>query len=76
MSALQRQEGGSHYKDMAIQPVEFILRNGIGFAEGNVIKYVSRWRAKGGVEDLKKARHYLDLLIEAEQPAPTGRGQK
>jgi hypothetical protein len=71
VSALQRQEGGSHYKDMAIQPVEYILRNGIGFAEGNVIKYVSRWRVKGGVEDLKKARHYLDLLIEEEQAALT-----
>jgi hypothetical protein len=65
--ALARQEGGGHYKDMAIQPFEYIHANGIGFAEGCVIKYVSRWRAKGGVEDLKKARHFLDLLIEAEE---------
>ena len=65
-TALARQEGGQHYKDMAIQPFEYIHANGIGFAEGCVIKYVSRWRAKGGVEDLKKARHFLDLLIEAE----------
>lgn len=64
--ALARQEGGGHYKAMAIQPFEYIHANGIGFAEGCVIKYVSRWRAKGGVEDLKKARHFLDLLIEAE----------
>lgn len=65
-SALGRQEGGDHYKDMVIQPVEFIHKNGIGFVEGAVIKYVSRWRKKNGVEDLKKARHFLDLLIEME----------
>jgi hypothetical protein len=64
MSAKDHQEGGSHYKDMAIQPVEYILRNRIGFVEGCVIKYCSRWQNKGGVEDLKKARHFLDLLIE------------
>ena len=62
------QVGGSHYKDMAIQPVEYIHRNGIGFIEGCVIKYVSRWKLKGGVEDLRKARHFLDLLIEMEHP--------
>ena len=66
MSAFKEQEGGSHYKDCAIQPAEFIHKNGIGYMEGNVIKYVSRWRKKNGVEDLKKARHYLDLLIEME----------
>ncbi len=65
-SALASQEGGSHYKDMPIQPVEFIHKNGIGFIEGCVIKYVSRWRVKGGVEDLRKARHFLDILIELE----------
>ena len=65
-SALDTQIGGDHYKDMAIQPVEYIHRNRLGFCEGAVVKYVSRWRAKGGVEDLKKARHFLDLLIEAE----------
>ena len=64
--ALDVQVGGNHYKSMTIQPVEYILGNGIGFAEGNVIKYVSRWRAKGGIEDLRKARHFLDLLIEHE----------
>lgn len=66
MSALETQVGGKHYKDMAIQPVEYIHRNGIGFVEGAVIKYVSRWRAKNGVEDLMKARHMIDLLIEME----------
>lgn len=67
--ALGVQEGGTHYKGMTIQPFEYIHANGIGFAEGCVIKYVSRWRAKNGVEDLKKARHFLDLLIEAESKA-------
>lgn len=65
--ALGVQVGGSHYKELAIQPIEYIHKNGIGFAEGSVIKYVSRWRSKGGVEDLKKARHFLDLLIEMEE---------
>lgn len=68
--ALGHQEGGGHYKDMAIQPVQFIHANAIGYFEGNVIKYVSRWRAKNGVEDLRKARHYLDLLIELEGQKP------
>lgn len=65
-NALQRQEGGSHYRDMVIQPIEYIHANGLPFAEGTVIKYVSRWRVKNGIADLKKARHVLDLLIELE----------
>ena len=66
MSALKTQVSGDHYKAMAIQPVEFIHSNGIGYFEGNVIKYVSRWRSKGGIADLEKAKHYIDLLIELE----------
>lgn len=66
MTAKSIQEGGTHYKDMPIQPFEYIHANNIGFAEGCVIKYVSRWKAKNGIEDLRKARHVLDLLIEAE----------
>lgn len=66
-NALDVQVAGSHYKDMAIQPVQFIHANGIGYFEGNVIKYVSRWRNKGGIADLEKARHYIDLLIELEK---------
>lgn len=69
-SALAVQIGGGHYKGMAIQPVEYIHRNGLGYCEGAVVKYVSRWRAKGGVEDLKKARHFIDLLIEMEAKTP------
>lgn len=59
------QVGGTHYKDMAIQPIEYITKNNLGYCEGNVIKYVSRWKNKNGVEDLLKARHYIDLLIDA-----------
>lgn len=66
MSALEIQEGGDHYKDMGIQPVEFIHGNQIPYLEGNVIKYVVRHRLKNGVEDLKKAKHYLDILLELE----------
>jgi hypothetical protein len=65
-SALYTQEGGDHYKLMKIQPVEYILANNIGFAEGSIIKYVSRWKNKNGIQDLKKARHFLDILIEQE----------
>lgn len=66
--ALDMQVGGEHYKSMSVQPAEFIHRNGIGFLEGNVIKYVCRYKAKNGMEDLKKARHYIDLLMELESP--------
>lgn len=51
-----------HY-DMEIQPIEYIMRNGLGFCEGNIVKYVSRYKGKGGIEDLKKARHYIEILI-------------
>lgn len=64
--ALDVQVGGDHYKSLAIQPVEYIHANKIGYFEGNVIKYVSRWRAKNGIADLEKAKHYIDLLIELE----------
>ncbi len=67
MSALETQINGKHYKELAIQPVEFIHANGIGYMEGNVIKYVTRWKAKGGLADLEKAKHYIELLIELEQ---------
>lgn len=66
-SALAQQVGGNHYKDFAIQPVEFIHRNNIPYIEGCCIKYLCRWRNKNGLEDLKKARHYLDILIEMEE---------
>ena len=66
MSALDTQVSGDHYKDMPIQPVEYIHANAMGYLEGNVVKYVSRWRKKNGLADLEKAKHYIDLLIELE----------
>ena len=66
--ALAVQEGGGHYKDLKIQPVEFIHANDLGFMEGCVVKYVSRYKRKNGLEDLKKARHFIDLLIQLEYP--------
>jgi len=59
-----QQVGGTHYKDKAIQPWDYIASNDMGYLEGNVVKYVSRWKEKGGVQDLKKAMHYLTKLIE------------
>ncbi len=66
-SALSNQVSGGHYKSKAIQPVEYIHANAIPFMEGNVIKYVSRWRDKGGIADLQKAKHYIEMLIELER---------
>lgn len=63
---LNSQIGGSHYTQFQIQPIEFISKNGIGYFEGNVIKYVCRHKFKNGAEDIKKAIHYLQLLLELE----------
>ena len=60
------QIGGDHYKRNKIQVWDFIHENDIGFIAGNIIKYIVRYKNKNGVEDLKKARHYLDKLIEEE----------
>lgn len=62
--ASNTQIGGGHYSKYAIQPTEFIHKNNIPFIEGNIIKYVVRHKDKNGIEDLKKAKHYIDLLIE------------
>lgn len=66
-TALEVQVGGGHYKDLKIQPVEYIMDNNIPYMEGNVIKYVTRWRGKGGIQDLEKAKHYIEMLIEQEK---------
>ena len=66
MNATDRQVGGSHYKDMKIQPWEFIAANGLDFFQGSVISYVCRYPYKGGVDDLRKAQHYIEFLIEHE----------
>ena len=60
------QYGGTHYKVLAIEPWDYVAANNLGFFEGNAIKYLTRWRDRGGVEDLKKAKHYIDKLIELE----------
>ena len=66
MSALDTQVGASHYKDYPIQPVEFCMKNKLDYCQSNVIKYVVRFRDKGGKQDLKKAIHYIELLWEME----------
>lgn len=66
-SPWDRQEGGGHYKALAIQPGRYNIANGLGWAEGSVVHYVTRWREKGGVEDLRKAIHTLELLIAEEE---------
>lgn len=67
MSADATQVGGTHYRDKTIQPWDFITANGMGYLAGNVVKYVSRYQDKNGIQDLEKARHYLDKLIEVEK---------
>ncbi len=63
-SALEEQIGGSHYKDCQIQPVEYIVRNGLDFLEGNIIKYTTRHRTKGqGKEDIQKVIHYAEMIL-------------
>jgi hypothetical protein len=65
-TALQKQVGGSHYAEMAIQPIEFITANNLSFLEGNIIKYVCRHKNKNGADDIKKAIHYCELLLQME----------
>lgn len=60
------QIGGNHYKDFVISPAEFLQRNEVPFLESNVIKYILRHKKKNGLEDLEKAKHYIDLIIEIE----------
>ena len=64
MKANDTQVAGGHYKQKTIQPWDYIAANNLGYFEGNIVKYVSRWKEKGGVEDLRKARHYIEKLIE------------
>lgn len=71
MKELANQVGGDHYRKMAIQPIEYILANDLGFVEGTVVKYVSRWKEKGGIEDLEKALHLLAMLIEHDRTLPS-----
>lgn len=64
---LSYQPGGSHYIGQKIQPIEYIIANGLDFCQGNVIKYVSRYKQKNGLQDLLKAKHYIEFLIKEEE---------
>jgi hypothetical protein len=65
-NARKRQVGGNHYSRYNIQPIDFIIDNNLDWCEANVVKYITRWRDKNGVEDLRKAMHYIQLLIDRE----------
>jgi len=64
--SLEKQVGGKHYKNFRIQPAEFINENKLLFAEGNAIKYICRHSVKGKEEDIKKAIHYLEMILERD----------
>lgn len=64
--AMSTQVGGSHYKDLAIQPIEFITKNNLGFCEGNIIKYATRHKSKNGAEDIRKIIHYARLILKLQ----------
>ena len=70
MSAYKKQVGGRHYLEMKMQPSEFINKNNLPFAEGNAIKYICRHQDKGEVQDLEKAKHYIDMIIERDYTTP------
>jgi len=70
MSAYKKQIGGGHYLKMKIQPSEFINKNNLPFAEGNAIKYICRHKHKGEIQDLEKAKHYIDMIIERDYGSP------
>lgn len=59
-----KQVGGKHYKGLAIQPVTYAMANGLGFMEGSVVKYITRWKDKAGIQDLEKAKHFIEMLID------------
>ncbi len=64
-NATDKQIGGSHYKDCAIQPVDYIVKNNLDFLEGNVVKYITRHKTKGeGIKDIEKVIHYAELILE------------
>jgi len=66
VSAFDDQVGGSHYKDLAIQPMEYSMLNGLDACQHTAIKYITRFRQKGGIADLEKAIHTINMLIEFE----------
>lgn len=68
--ALSVQVGGNHYKGLAIQPVEYCQRNKLGFCESSAIKYITRHKDKNGRQDIEKAIHFLEMLLDFEYPKP------
>ena len=79
MAANDKQIAGRHYKETSIQPWDYVAANNLGYFEGSAIKYITRWRNKGGIADIQKAIHFLEKLIELESPlsdtvaTPTGK---
>ena len=69
--SLEKQVGGKHYRNMKIQPAEFINENKLLFAEGNAIKYICRHKSKGKRQDIEKAIHYLEMILERDYDADT-----
>ena len=63
---LTSQVGGSHYTKLAIQPMEYSMANGLDACQHTIVKYVTRFRDKGGIQDLEKAKHVIDMLIQFE----------
>lgn len=76
MSAFNTQIAGNHYSSMAIQPAEYITRNKLGFLEGNAIKYISRYKHKNGRQDLQKAIHCIELLIELNDKEAAAKAER
>lgn len=67
LTANQKQFGGDHYKQVGIEPWDYIEANGLGFLDGTAVKYLTRWKKKGGIVDLQKAIHFIEKLIEVEK---------
>lgn len=66
MGTLDKQVGGQHYKNMKIQPIDYILQNNLGYCEANVIKYISRHKTKNKKQDILKAIHYCEIILRTQ----------
>ena len=66
MKSTDYQVAGDHYKKLKIQPIEYIMANQLPFPEGCIVKYATRWRDKGGIDDLRKIKQFCDFIIESE----------
>ena len=64
MKASDKQVGGDHYRSLPIQPGKYIRANGLGWYEGNIVKYITRYKQKGGKQDIEKVIHYAELILE------------